>query len=105
LRAAALAPEDEAVDARLEPVFEVGERIEVEGEEAFSVAVPDGVREEIADEALLVVWTGARCWRSAAREDSKGEPWGSQGDVIGGLMVIMRLVKEVRADAVPTSAC
>lgn len=30
LRTAALAPEDEAVDARLEPVFDVRKRVEVE---------------------------------------------------------------------------
>lgn len=53
--AAVLALEDGAVDARLEAVLVVGEGVEVEVEQAFSVAFADGVREEVAKETLLVV--------------------------------------------------
>jgi hypothetical protein len=71
LGASALAPENEAVDARLQAVLELREGVEVEVEEALAVAVPDGAGEEVAEEALPVM----RVW---ARASASKEPEGSQ---------------------------
>lgn len=55
LGASALAPNNEAVYAGLQPLLEVREGVEVEFEEALTVAVADGARGEVAEEALSVV--------------------------------------------------
>lgn len=50
-----LAAKDVAVDARLEAMLIVGEGVEMEVEQALAVSLAKGVREQIPEEALLVV--------------------------------------------------
>lgn len=54
LRTLALAVEDVSVDARLETVLQVRQRVEVEVEQPFAVPVSDSAGEQVAQEALVV---------------------------------------------------
>lgn len=65
-----LAPEDVAIDSRLQAVLEVGEGVEAEVEEALTVSLADGVGGEESQQALAVVRMGLAEQASERPEES-----------------------------------